>query len=656
MEVLNDVIGRSGGVRWSALVGSDTTDHLRRALTSGCCILHVSAHGTSSGELLLEAHSPPGTVFRFSGHEFARLIQEQGVRRPRLLVLMNCYSESVARCLQDTVDHIVCVDERFPILDSAVVTFTRELYRCIFHGKTVLSAFRQAREAVRSSTNDEKMKEAADRFKLVGDDEMRHQKFIFSPIDTTKRPSQFGNCKEKPAKYPSPIPNFVGRDNDLIQLLRTFDRKRTRSFVMMHGPRGVGKTALATTLGRYMYSHKLCDDLFVIGPNDSERLSAHELRQPGRLLAKLGEDLRCETTLKTPSQINDWVIKHKRSFVIVDNCEPFFTNKKFLQVLNNLVSGDYGVKVLLLSRKPKRNLSEVMGSVSMMSVYPLQGLSPNHAALLFCTSSPRNLTCAEMGPKASTMRSIDENMRHFALSPVMNLFPSNLPERVVKAASLLEPTEPFDMAFMMQDWKQHYHLADKDADGMITTKEIREFLLNKGYKPLVIDKAFTDSRTKSSMTMKDFENLWKEWGPSVKLASILEEKMRDEETEQRYANTFPLESLNTRDIMMLMRVNGLGMFCRAFRDLGVDGSLLSMVESTLTLKRFDVGVRVHLPLSLSLSLSLFHTHTHTHTQQQQQQQLRCGGSRGDWCQHETSQKKVVSADSKLERVYPDGFT
>ena len=50
-----------------------------------------------------------------------------------------------------------------------------------------------------------------------------------------------------------------------------------------------------------------------------------------------------------------------------------------------------------------------------MSVYPLAGLHPTHAALLFCTSSPRNLTCAEMGPKASLVRSVDENMRQFAI-------------------------------------------------------------------------------------------------------------------------------------------------------------------------------------------------------------------------------------------------
>ena len=544
-------------------------------------------------------------MFRFSGQEFARLIREQGVRRPRLIVLMNCFSESVARYLCDTVDHIVCVDERFPILDSAVVLFTRELYRCIFHGKTILSAFRQARDAVRSSTNDQKMKEAADRFKLVGrkdkeskddDDEMQHRKFIFPPIDTTKSATQYGNCKEKPAKFPSPIPNFVGRDNDLVQLLRMFESKRTRSFVMMHGPRGVGKTALATTLGRYMYSHKLCNDLFVIGPNDSERLTAHELRQPGRLLAKLGEDLRFETTLKNPSQIDDWVVEHKRSFVIVDNCEPFFTNRKFLLVLNKLVAGDYGIKVLLLSRKPKRNLNEVMGTVSM-SVYPLAGLHPTHAALLFCTSSPRNLTCAEMGPKASLVRSVEENMRQFALSPVMNLFPSNLPERIVKAASLLEPSEPFDMGKMMQDWERHFCLADKDEDGKITIKEIQEFLESKGYKNSVVDSAFgggiSSTYQQSVMNKKDFEQLWREWGPSVKLASLLQEKMKDEESEQRFTNTFPLESLTTRDVMMLMRVNGLGMFCRAIQNMGVDGSLLAMVESEDDLDEIGVNTKLH---------------------------------------------------------------
>lgn len=95
------------------------------------------------------------------------------------------------------------------------------------------------------------------------------------------------------------------------------------------------------------------------------------------------------------------------------------------------------------------------------------------------------------------------------------------------------------------------------------------------------------------MGKADFEKLWREWGPSVRLASILMEKMRDEETEQRYANTFPLESLTTRDVLMLMRVNGLGMFCRGFRDLSVDGSLLSMVECPEDLTEIGVNTKLH---------------------------------------------------------------
>ena len=232
-----------------------------------------------------------------------------------------------------------------------------------------------------------------------------------------------------------------------------------------------------------------------------------------------------------------------------------------------------------------------------MSVYPLAGLHPTHAALLFCTSSPRNLTCAEMGPKASLVRSVDENMRQFALSPVMNLFPSNLPERIVKAASLLEPSEPFDMGKMMQDWERHFCLADKDEDGKITIKEIQEFLESKGYKNTVVDSAFgggiSSTYQQSVMNKKDFEQLWREWGPSVKLASLLQEKMKEEESEQRFTNTFPLESLTTRDVMMLMRVNGLGMFCRAIQNMGVDGSLLAMVESEDDLDEIGVNTKLH---------------------------------------------------------------
>ena len=79
MEVLQDVIGRAGGVRWSALVGSDTTDNLRRALTSGCCVLHVSAHGTFVSSYI--THTQPSNQPHTHTH---RYIQRRTASRSTL--------------------------------------------------------------------------------------------------------------------------------------------------------------------------------------------------------------------------------------------------------------------------------------------------------------------------------------------------------------------------------------------------------------------------------------------------------------------------------------------------------------------------------------------------------------------------------------------
>ena len=79
----------------------------------------------------------------------------------------------------------------------------------------------------------------------------------------------------------------------------------------------------------------------------------------------------------------------------------------------------------------------------------------------------------------------------------------------------------------MQDWERHFCLADKDEDGTITIKEIQEFLESKGYKNSVVDSAFGGGIWYLSTIcheQKDFEQLWREWGPSVKLASLLEER------------------------------------------------------------------------------------------------------------------------------------
>ena len=106
--------------------------------------------GTSTGELLFESSSRgngAGTVHKFPGETLAKLISAQGCRKPRLLVLMNCFSETVGSLLSAVVDNVVCIDQAQPILDRAVVEFSKTFYRCIFRGQTIKSSFEQAQQA-----------------------------------------------------------------------------------------------------------------------------------------------------------------------------------------------------------------------------------------------------------------------------------------------------------------------------------------------------------------------------------------------------------------------------------------------------------------------------------------------------------------------------
>ena len=149
----------------------------------------------------------------------------------------------------------------------------------------------------------------------------------------------------------------------------------------------------------------------------------------------------------------------------------------------------------------------------------------------------------------------------------------------------------------MQDWERHFCLADKDEDGTITIKEIQEFLESKGYKNSVVDSAFgggiSSTYQQSVMNKKDFEQLWREWGPSVKLASLLEEKMRDEEERTEIHKHVSVGESHDKRCDDVDAENGLGMFRRAIQNMGVDGSLLAMVESEDDLDEIGVNTKLH---------------------------------------------------------------
>jgi len=165
-----------------------------------------------------------------------------------------------------------------------------------------------------------------------------------------------------------------------------------------------------------------------------------------------------------------------------------------------------------------------------------------------------------------------------------------LPERVCRGASLVGPSGSIP-ADDQASCEQHFKKADADGNGEIDSNEIKAYMLEYGYQDAIIKSVFGEGAVK--LNRDAFLRIWRDWGPSVILAKDLADKLKRDEVDNTVPNTYPLHTLTTRDVLMLMRVNGLGMFCRDFRDQGVDGSLLSMVESPDDLKEVGVHTALH---------------------------------------------------------------
>jgi len=138
--------------------------------------------------------------------------------------------------------------------------------------------------------------------------------------------------------------------------------------------------------------------------------------------------------------------------------------------------------------------------------------------------------------------------------------------------------------------KKEFERADADNSGTINFAEMSSYLVSLGYSEQIVKQVFGLHVEISKQT---FHQSLKRWGPSVELARAIDTKMKEDEAKAQDSNTYPLESLTTRDVLMLMRFNGLGQFCRAFRSNSVDGSLLATVEVAEELAEIGVNTKLH---------------------------------------------------------------
>lgn len=118
---------------------------VRRVLEKPAQLVHVSGHGDERGAIWMKNHR--GELEAIDPNAFARLLGERDARpSPRVVVLMACFSERLAKALRKTVD--VVIGTTGELDDDAASLFTSEFYGALALGRDVRSAFQGALDHV----------------------------------------------------------------------------------------------------------------------------------------------------------------------------------------------------------------------------------------------------------------------------------------------------------------------------------------------------------------------------------------------------------------------------------------------------------------------------------------------------------------------------
>jgi hypothetical protein len=265
VRVIRDAFQESGsGVRLS--VGTATIESLMSLLTLSRTrrglVLHLSAHAVKCeqtgrlGLVLEDARGVSHVLWRQNLEELLG-IRDQGLRNVSLLFLSTCWSEELAQVFVECgCKHVISLHTK--VTDPAARRFAQSLYFSLGCGEPLLAAWDGARRALRNHP-EESFQKQAEHFVLYGQrgaESSTLRSLCGVEENISSGPALRGANLEDSSVYmehklPPSAEHFTGRSQEMHMLLQRFDGPYGSRACVVHGPEGIGKSALSLELAGF---------------------------------------------------------------------------------------------------------------------------------------------------------------------------------------------------------------------------------------------------------------------------------------------------------------------------------------------------------------------------------------------------------------------
>jgi len=254
-------------------VGSASSASLTKMLTlsharSQGLILHLAAHGDEAGGLILESTRGTGEAHACTHEKLMKILNlgGRGLRGVSLLFLSSCSSKKLAQVFIDSgCQHVIATSR--PVLDTTARVFTERFYGALFVGKSIASAFEHTKEALLASSHPE-VADQSNAYHLLSKPEgdgtsSAPRNGSWQLVDCMDRPpSVFGReneiegfqdagCFQEQLTFLPPSVEDFFRPAVMQQVLTLL---RNRRACALHGPKGIGKSAMGIEVARFAAS------------------------------------------------------------------------------------------------------------------------------------------------------------------------------------------------------------------------------------------------------------------------------------------------------------------------------------------------------------------------------------------------------------------